>query len=258
MKRTYFLVLLFLCLLGCSSDDNEGPKAYFPVEMVVGNTDGSDVTSTYSLTYNAKNLITVINIERSSGMSTSDFRLEIAYNSSDVLEEIRTIGEDSESVVRFTRDLLGFLTEIEITDVEETTFLEVNIDPFNNEYTIDGLYAILPITLGFDDANVLEYVVGPNVNERIIEYDPSQEGSFANVRPQPLLLIFFEIFTFGIDSEALSYMSPILTTFVNYDDGEDIEYQNFERDEAGNLISFEHPIGAVSRRYSVSYQFRNL
>ncbi len=263
MKKIIYLLIIPLLFLQCSSDDDNGPKAYFPKKISI-----EPITNILSnskeliLTYNNNNLITTIEFVYFGTVNVNSFKeIQIAYTTNNDIKEIKSISLDNlESITTINHDDFGIISQINFQSEDIGLKINANYNAQSNIYTLNGASAIFPITFNFDNNDVIHAIGGSAINNRNFHYNTQETGLFKDLRQQPELIMWSEIFTFGSLNVNLNYLAPyklekITSQFLNHR-----LYDNFEKDASENLIKFTDKVlgGGGENQYSISYQYRNL
>jgi len=259
MKKYIYIIAIAFLFIQCSSDDNDRQGVYFPKQIEIKTLKGLQVTTTYVLTYNPQNLITKIEKQTSIANENALKEIRISYTSNLDVKEIRSINNNnSETLTTFGHDDFGIINQMDIKTDESDIKIEVNYNPVQNLYTLDGMLSNFPMYFNFDHVEVLQSVSGPTINNRVITHDVDKNGLFQNLRPQPELIFWSELFIFGEFTLALNYLTPKQINSISQELDENINFENFKRDESENIISYTFKTILVERQYNITYQVRHL
>jgi len=263
MKRIIYFLIILLLFIQCSNDDDNGPKAYFPnkiaIETIFNNLSNS---KELSLTYNNNNLITTIEFVYFGTTSLNSFKeIHIIYTANNNMKEIRSISNnDSETITTFNHDDFGIVTQMNFQSDESNVIINADYNAQSNSYILDGSTAIFPLEFSFDNKDVIHSISGSVIDDRIFNYNAQETGVFNYLRPQPELIMWSEIFTFGGLNVNLNYLSPYKLEKITSQSLNHRLFENFEIDASENLIKFTDKLieGGSENQYSISYQYRNL
>tara|TARA_R110001592_G_scaffold46757_5_gene148755 strand:- start:574 stop:1311 length:738 start_codon:yes stop_codon:yes gene_type:complete len=241
----------------CSKDSLKQSKmGYFPKTIDLEY--NTEQTVLYKLFYTTKNLLSQINIERSSDGENTRIVYDFQYNDQGLLKDVQ-ITDETDNIplkVSFAYDVNGIIDDIDFvssgTEIETSIFYNSAV----NSYTVDGEFGNLPTTWNFDSKNHLKDI---NINGNVfgLDLDEASKGVFYDVPMQPAHHICSGLL-FYLFSYELYYFSPskIVKVITNE---KPFLYQNNVRDDNGNLIFFqinysdEQFIG-----YNISYENRSL
>ncbi len=254
-----------MLFIQCSSDDDEGSKGYFPKKITIQNalnivTNIKEV----NITYGNNNLISKIDFNYLSGIvSANNFdAIYFEYNSDNDISEIKSFNLNGIKIVtNFTHDSFGVITEINIFEDDEST-IEISSDynSQSNSYSLNGIFANFPLEFNFDDNDVIQSVSGPVIDNRNFNYSAEETYVFKNLRQQPELIMWAEIFTFGGLNLDLYYLSAYKLEEISSQSLNHRIFEDFEADANNNLIKFKSRVllGTGEREYNVLYERRFL
>lgn len=256
-----FMGIALVLLLSCSKDAGDEPtkKAYFPKTISLAY--GSGETVLYQLSYNSKNQLVQIDLERNSLDETTQLISNFDYSETGMLVNVSSEDVQSGSRYNFTfdHDMDGIITDVDfsVDDVEydlSTTYYGNN----DNRYLIEGDLANLPTEWSFDpDGQLVKAAIAGN--NYTLQFSEGDEGVFQYLKPQNALVIWHGL---------MFYLSPFDLFFFSQHDialmqTGDASYlfQNKIWDGNGNLVSFQVkpnvPFGPIIN-YVVAYETKNL
>ena len=251
------LVLLF----SCSKDSGGEPtkKAYFPKTISLAY--GSGETVLYQLSYNSKNQLVQMNIERNSLDETTQLISYFNYTETGLLTSVMSENGQGSSQYNFTfgYDSEGTITDIGLSvDNSDYNLSATYSGPEDNRYLVEGDLANLPTEWSFDpDGQLIKIAIAEN--NYTLQFSEGDEGVFHYLKPQNALVIWHGL---------MFYLSPFELFFFSQHDialiqTEDASYlfQNKIWDGNGNLVSFQVkpniPLGPIIN-YVVEYETKNL
>lgn len=256
-----FLGTALVLLLSCSKDSGNEPvqKAYYP--KVLSLSYGSGEMTHYQFSYNSKNELTQMNIERNSLDETTQIISYFEYTEAGLLSSV--LSENGQGSAQYNITF-GYNSEGAITDIgfmTEGSDSDLSIShsgPETNRYLVEGDLANLPTEWSFDpDGQLVKAAIAGN--NYTLQFSESDEGVFQYLKPQKALVIWHGL---------MFYLSPFELFFFSHHDisriqTEDSSYlfQNKIWDGNGNLVSFKVmpnvPFGQIIN-YNVEYETKNL
>ncbi|WP_418497867.1 hypothetical protein [Flagellimonas sp.] len=259
--NTLFITSALLLLLSCSkdSDGESNQKAYFPKTISLAY--GSGETVLYQLSYNSKNQLAQMTIERNSLDETTRLISNFDYNDTGKLVNISSEDVQSGSLYNFTFDhgVNGTVTNVGfmIDDVEydlSTTYNESD----EIHYLIEGDLANLPTEWNLDpDGQLIKIAISEN--NYTLQFSEGDKGVFHYLKPQNALVIWHGL---------MFYLSPFELFFFSQHDIALIHtgdagylFQNKIWDGNGNLVSFQvkpNVLFGLTINYVVEYETKNL
>jgi hypothetical protein len=260
--KSLLLIFTSLIVLNCSNDDDNGSKAYFPKKITMETINGIPNNKELIFTYNTINLITKIEFVYFGTANVNSFKeIRIAYTANNDIKEIQSLSNDNlETMTTFNHDDFGVITQINFQSEDTDLEINANYNAQNNIYTLNGASAIFPLTFNFDNNDVIHAISGSAINNRTFNYNTQEIGLFKNLRQQPELIMWSEIFTFGSLNINLNYLTPYKLEKISLQSSNDYLFENFEIDNTGNLVKFTYNIIGVGieHQHTISYENRNL
>ncbi|QCX39073.1 hypothetical protein FF125_11740 [Aureibaculum algae] len=263
MKNKIYLVLISLLFVQCSDDDN-GPKGYFPKQISITTRDVPEITTELNLTYTNNNLISKIEFVYlgTFAINVNRFKeIHLNYTSNNDLSEIRTVnlGGD-ETVTIISHDDFGVVTKMEFKSDQSAISITSDFNAQNNSYQLNGSSAIFPIEFYFDHNDKIHSIGGSSIDNRFFNFNEQEKGIYQNLKQQPELIMWSEIFDFGQLNIYLNYLATSKLEKITSQWLYHRIFVNFELDNNENIIKFSSEVNGEENEwlYTISYEERNL
>lgn len=254
------LVLLLSCSKDSGHDGANDPKmAYFPKNLSLSYSSGQTVH--YQFSYNSKNELARMEIERNSLDETTQLSSNFNYTEAGLLSNV--LSENGQGSAQyntsFEYNAEGTITGVGFTTDGTDHNLSISYSgPETNRYLVEGDLANLPTEWSFDSDGQLVKVALAG-NNYALQFSEIDEGVFQYLKPQNALVIWHGL---------MFYLSPFELFFFSRHDIAQIQtedpnfiFQNKVWDGNGNLVSFQVrpnvPFGDIIN-YNVEYETKNL
>ncbi|PCE66429.1 hypothetical protein [Sediminicola luteus] len=261
-------LLLFGCLVllsSCSNDDGiettPMPKTEtisVPTSVFMEYHTGETVD--YSMHYSANNQLERIEYNRNFDGLANKALVDFTYNQNGQLIEVMTTNTiiDKQFQIAFQYYEDGTIAYLNATMDGEAKAWDLSYSKNENQYTLEGELATMPMVWQFGDNNQLQTLsMGETVTE--ITYTNAEKGCFHAVPLQPAHRIWHSIiFTYN-HFELLYFSQNSIGSIIHAGGPTPLRFSNHLRDMAGYPISFTlSQAPHFSSKYTIRYEKREL
>ncbi|MGD1842372.1 MAG: hypothetical protein ACFB0B_15990 [Thermonemataceae bacterium] len=245
------LLIAFLTL-SCNSDDDTGNLPKLRPQQIKVDAVISGASFTYDFSYNADNRIIGINMVRNEVVDTYRFNTSIVYNENDQVSTILIIDVDNGTAIQINFDYNpdGVIADMGLSVGGTNYNLVVENDRLNYRITSPDAISLLPLEFDFDENNQPTRIVNSN-RVANISYG-TESGVFNAVDVSPALNIWFQLL-YPFSTDMYFFASSSVESY-SFDNGETRTLINEQRDENGNVISFDVPVANETFKHVITYQ----
>ncbi len=241
--------IICLALFGCPKKKNPEFLLHFPVSILVQNTSTAATISTIHLGYN--NSGSLMSINQVSGVDSKNWTLNYhpygrlknaSYDNGGSINCQYYLSYDT------SNNRLNKVTKQgKTTDMLNLNYLTGSSTYVGSSGTLDGVRIKVNASGQLD--NIQNWLLGANIN---LTYLSNEKGLFANKVLDESVVVFMNLFSESGLTDYFYHSQQISNVIYS---GDTHTYQNYVRDDKGNITSFDRTNGAGNdRSYTITYK----